>query len=95
MACTDSTREASHGELTYQFSPECSNFFDRHALDTGRPLVRLDLPPGFPEDVLSPDCVIKTLESPLLILLGGAVEGSLQFPDWRCSVGSREAIGPP
>src|SRR5262245_32331090 len=24
MACTDSTREASHGELTYQFSPECS-----------------------------------------------------------------------
>jgi DNA invertase Pin-like site-specific DNA recombinase len=24
MACTDSTQEASHGELTYQFSPECN-----------------------------------------------------------------------
>jgi endoglucanase len=29
MACTDSTREASHGELTYQFSPECSFVWER------------------------------------------------------------------
>src|SRR5215831_9238636 len=32
MACTDSTQEASHGELTYQFSPECNNEDDTRVL---------------------------------------------------------------
>ena len=71
------------------------NGLDRHPIDTGRPLVRLDLSPSFPEDVRSPDLVIQTVKPLLLVLLGCAVEGSLQFPDVVCSVGSRAAIGHP
>src|SRR5215471_18098852 len=50
---------------------------------------------SLPEDVRAPDLVIQTVKPLLLVLLGCAVEGSLQFPDVVCSVGSRAAIGHP
>jgi hypothetical protein len=68
---------------------------DRQAIHPRRPLIGLDLPPGLPEDVRSPDLVLETIKSSLLVLLGGAIEGSLQFPDCVCSVGSRRALGHP
>jgi hypothetical protein len=68
---------------------------DRLAIDPGRPLVRLDLPPSLPPDVRSPDLVVEAVNPHLLVLLGGAREGSVPFPDMVCSVPSREASGHP
>src|SRR5262249_25313383 len=75
--------------------PCVDNPLDRHAIATRCPLVGLALPPSFPEDIRSPDLVIQTIKPSLLLLLGCAVEGSLQFPDVVNSVSSREAIGHP
>ena len=55
------------------FVPCVDNPFDRHAIHTRRPLIGLDLPPGLPEDVRSPDLVIETIKPSLLVLLGCAV----------------------
>ncbi len=68
---------------------------DRQASDPRRPLVRLPLPPGFPEDGRAPALGIATVKPLLLGLLGGAGEGARRCPAWGCSVRSREASGPP
>ena len=68
------------------------HLLNRHAIDPGRPMVGLDLLPSLPQDVFPPHLVVQTIELHRFILLGLAIEGSLQLPDCWCFVSSHTAI---
>src|SRR3989442_9307747 len=67
MACSYSTQEASHGELTYQFSPECSTF-DRFLTEPGN-VIRYILEPVERVEVVDRYTVKFVLKEPFVWLV--------------------------
>jgi hypothetical protein len=72
-----------------RFLPCLHNLINRLAIHSRGSFVCLDLAPSLPQDIRPPDFVVQTVKPPLLVLLGCAIEGSLQVPDFLRAVPSR------
>ena len=70
----------------------CYYRLNRLPIDARCPFVGLDLLPGLPEDILTPDLVVERIKLHLLCLLGLGIEGSLQLPNCMRCVRSHRAI---
>src|ERR671912_2576521 len=82
------------GELLQEARPGRLDLVDGHPIHAGRPSVGAHLLPGPVEDVAAGDLVEQGMEAAMRLLLGTAVQHTLQGTGWVQAIGPRGGPSP-